>query len=126
MHQLLPLLHHLPIQTCNFGTSYNYEGKKDEWTSEKADKEVFKFHDVLVNGKIGLAVVVATNVRKITDLAVVGEREHRVVSIEWSGVAIKQFFEENGLSYSTKSCRIGGIDMPVYTADDKTITIILW
>jgi thiopurine S-methyltransferase len=50
-------------------------------------------------------------------------RGHRVVGIEWSEIAVKQFFEESGLAYSTKSCRIGGIEMPVYTAHDKAITI---
>jgi hypothetical protein len=35
-----------------------YEAKKDEWTSEKVDKEMLKFYDVLVNGKTGLAILV--------------------------------------------------------------------
>ena len=99
-----------------------YEGKKDEWTSEKADKELFKVHDVLVNGKTGLAILVPM-CGKSQILLWFAERGHRVIGIEWSGVAVKQFFEENGLAYNTKSCIIGGIEMPVYTAHDKTITI---
>ena len=99
-----------------------YEGKKDEWTSEKADKELFKVHDVLVNGKTGLAILVPM-CGKSQILLWFAERGHRVVGIEWSGVAIKQFFEDNGLAYSTTSCIIGGIEMSMHTAHDKAITI---
>ena len=35
-----------------------YQGKKDECTNEKADKELFKFHDILTDGKIGLDILV--------------------------------------------------------------------
>jgi thiopurine S-methyltransferase len=100
-----------------------YEAKKDEWTSEKVDKEVFKFYDVLVNGsKTGLAILVPM-CGKSRIMLWFAERGHRVVGIEWSELAVKQFFEENGLAYSTKSCRIGGIEMSVYTGHDIAITI---
>ena len=75
-----------------------YEGKKDEWTSEKADKELLKFHDVLINGKTGLTILVPM-CGKSRIMLRFAERGHRIVGIEWSGVAVKQFFEENGLAY---------------------------
>ena len=99
-----------------------YKGKKDEWTSEKTDKELFKFHDVLTNGKTGLAILVPL-CGKSQIMQWFAEGGHHVVGIEWSELAVKQFFEENGLAYSIKSCTIGGIEMPVYTASDKAITI---
>ena len=101
-----------------------YQGKKDDWTCDKKDKELFKFHDVLVNGKTGLSVLIPMCGRSQIVLWF-AERGHRVVGIEWSELAIKQFFVENGLAYSEKSCRIGGIEMTVYmcTAHDKSITI---
>ena len=101
-----------------------YQGKKDDWTCDKKDKELFKFHDVLVNGKTGLSVLIPMCGRSLIVLWC-AERGHRVVGIEWSELAIKQFFVKNDLAYSSKSCRIGGIEMPVYTctAHDKSITI---
>ena len=99
-----------------------YEDKEDGWTSEKVDKEVFQYYDILVNGKTDLAILVPM-CGKSRIMLRFAERGHRVVGIEWSGVAVKQFFADNGLAYSTKSCKIGGIEMPVYTAHDKAITI---
>ena len=99
-----------------------YEDQGDGWTSEKVNKELLKFHDVLINCKTGLAILVPM-CGKSRIMLWFAERGHRVVGIEWSGVAVKQFFEENCLAYNTKSCIIGGIEMPVYTAHDKTITI---
>ena len=99
-----------------------YEDKEDGWTSEKVDKEVFKYYDILVNGKTDLAILVPMCGKSWIMLRF-AERGHRVVGVEWSGVAVKQFFADNGLAYSTKSCKIGGIEIPVYTAHDKAITI---
>ena len=100
-----------------------YEDKEDGWTREKVNEELLKFHDVLVNGKTGCLAILVPLCGKSRIMLMFAEKGHCVVGIEWSGVAVKQFFEENGLAYSTKSCRIGGIEMPVYTADDKAITI---
>ena len=99
-----------------------YEDKEDGWTSEKVDKEVFKCYDTLVNGKTDLAILVPM-CGKSRIMLRIAERGHRVIGIEWSGVAVKQFFEENGLAYSTMSCRIGGVEMSVYTAHNTAITI---
>jgi thiopurine S-methyltransferase len=101
-----------------------YKGKKDDWTSENKDKELFKFYDVLVNGKTDLGILVPM-CGKSRIMLWFAERGHHVVGIEWSELAIKQFFEENGLPYSTKSCRIGGIEVLVYTcsAYDRSVTI---
>ena len=51
------------------------------------------------------------------------EEGHRVVGIEWSKVAVEQFFEENNLEYTTQSCSIGGTDIPMYKAKEKAVTI---
>ncbi len=67
-----------------------YQGKKDDWTGEKKDKELFKFHDVLINGKTGLAILVPM-CGKSRIVRWFAKRGHRVVGIEWSELAIKQF-----------------------------------
>ena len=99
-----------------------YQGNKDEWTNEKADKELFKFHEILTDGKTGLNILIPMCGKSLIMLWF-AEKGHRVVGIEWSEIAVKQFFEGNGLAYSTKLCKIGEIEMPVYSANDKTITI---
>ena len=38
-------------------------------------------------------------------------------------VAVKQFFEENKLEYTTQLCIIGGTDIPMYKAKDKAVTV---
>ena len=56
-------------------------------------------------------------------MLLLAEERHRVVGIEWSKVAVEQFFEENSLEYSTELCNIGGTDIPKYKAKGKEVTI---
>ena len=99
-----------------------YQEQKDEWTSEAIDKELLQFQDILTDGKTGLDVFIPMCGKSQVMLSF-AEKGHRVVGIEWSELPVKQFFEENGLAYSIRSSDIGGVEMPVYTAHDKTITI---
>ena len=99
-----------------------YREQKDVWTKEAVDKELLKFIDTLTDGKTGLDVLVPMCGRSLVMLSF-AEKGHRVVGIEWSKPAVKQFFEENNLAYSTLSHDLGGVQVPVYTANDKAITI---
>ena len=89
-----------------------YQGRKDGWTNENVNIELFKFHDILTDGKTGLDILVPMCGKTLIMLWF-AEKGHRVVGIEWSEIAVKQFFEENGLAYNTKLCKIGGIEMHV-------------
>ena len=99
-----------------------YEEQKDQWTNTSVDQELFKFHDILADGKTGLDILVPM-CGKTSVLLLLAKKGHRVTGIEWSELSIKQFFEMNGLGYTTKSCNIGDTEMTVYTANDKSITI---
>ena len=99
-----------------------YQDKKDEWTSEATDKELLKFYDILTDTKTDLDVLVPM-CGKTQVMLSFAEKGHRVVGIEWSELAVKQFFEENCLEYTTQSRSIGGTEMPVYKANDKAITV---
>ena len=99
-----------------------YAGQKDYWTIQVADEELLKFHDILTNGKSGLDILVPMCGRSQI-LLTLAEKGHRVVGIEWSEVAVKRFFKENDLPYGTQSYHLGGEQIPVYTANDKAITI---
>ena len=99
-----------------------YKEQKDQWTRTSVDQELFKFHDILANGKTGLDILVPM-CGKTSVLLLLAKKGHRVTGIEWSELSIKQFFEMNGLGYTTKSCNIGDTEMTVYTANDKSITI---
>ena len=99
-----------------------YTESKDQWTKEAADRELLKFYDVLTNGKENLSVLLPL-CGKTEVLLYFAEKGHRVVGIEWSEVAVKMFFQENNLSYSCQTRNISSTDIPVFTANDKDITI---
>ena len=99
-----------------------YTESKDQWTKKAADRELFKFYDVLTNGKENLSVLLPL-CGKTDVLLYFAEKGHKVVGIEWSEVGVKQFFQENNLSYSCQTRNISGTDIPVFTANDKDITI---
>ena len=99
-----------------------YTESKDQWTKKAADCELIKFYDVLTNGKEDLSVLLPL-CGKTEVLLYFAEKGHRVVGIEWSEVAVKMFFQENNLSYSCQTRNISGTDIPVFTANDKDITI---
>ena len=60
---------------------------------------------------------------KSPDVLWLAEKGHRVSGTEWSEVAVKQFFEEQKLDYTTETCRIGDTDIPVYKGKALPITI---
>lgn len=99
-----------------------YQDQKDGWTCEKADKELLKFHDILTDTKTGLDILVPM-CGKTQVMLSLAEKGHRVIGIDFSELAVKQFFEENSLAYSIWSCNIGEVEMSVYTGKDKAITI---
>ena len=99
-----------------------YAEQKDLWTIKVADEELLKFHDILTNGKSDLDILIPMCGRSQI-LLTLAEKGHRVVGIEWSEVAVKKFFIENDLPFSTQSYHLGGELIPVYTANDKAITI---
>ena len=99
-----------------------YEVGEDIWTKEAVNQKLMEFHETLINGKSGLDVLV--HVWKNPNHAVsCGERAsccwYRMVY----KVAVKQFFEENKLEYTTQLCSIGGTDIPMYKAKDKAVTV---
>ena len=120
-----------PISTGTVGSQvhpnlqlwdYVYQNHKDGWTTAAVDHELLKFQDTLTGGKTELNILVPMcgKTRVMLSLA---EKGHRIVGIDWSKVAVKQFLEENGLAYSMQSRSVGGIAMPTYTASDKAITV---
>jgi len=60
---------------------------------------------------------------KSPDLLWLAEKGHRVSGTEWAEVAVKQFFEEHKLEYTTETCKIGDADIPVYKGTVVPITI---
>ena len=99
-----------------------YIESKDVWTKNASDRELIKFYDVITNGKENLSVFLPL-CGKTEVLLYFAEKGHRVVGIEWSEVAVKMFFQENNLSYSCQTRNISGTDIPVFTANEKDITI---
>ena len=99
-----------------------YEESKDGWTIQAVDDKLLSFHDILTDGRSGLDFFVPMCGRSQILLRL-AEKGHRVVGIEWSEVAVKQFFRENNLPCSTQFYDLGGERIPVYTANDKAITI---
>lgn len=99
-----------------------YEEGQDVWTNEAGDQTLLKFYDTLTNGKTGLDILVPM-CGKTKVLLYFAEKGHRVVGIEWSQVAVRQFFEENKLEYTTQLCKIGGTEIPLYKVKDKAITM---
>ena len=99
-----------------------YQKGKDEWTKEAADQELLKFRSTLTESKTGLDIFVPM-CGKTKVMLSLAEEGHRVVGIEWSKVAVEQFFEENNLEYTTQLCSIGGTDIPMYKAKGKAVTI---
>ena len=99
-----------------------YIESKDVWTKKAVACEILKFYDVITNGKENLKVLFPL-CGKTEALLYFAEKGHRVVGIEWSEVAVKMFFQENNLSYSCQTRNISGTDIPVFTANDKDITI---
>ena len=99
-----------------------YQKGFDNWTKEGADLELLKFRSTLMNGKTDLDILVPMSGKSIVLLSL-AEEGHRVVGIEWSKVAVEQFFEENNLKYCTELCNIGGTSMPKYKAEGKAVTI---
>jgi len=99
-----------------------YQEGEDVWTKQEADKTLLKFHDILTNGKTGLDILVPM-CGKTKVLLHLAEKGHRVVGIEWSQVAVRQFLEENKLEYTTQLCKIGGTDIPAYKVKDKAVTV---
>ena len=99
-----------------------YKEQKDSWTNKVVDDKLLNFHDIVTNGKSGLDILIPMCGRSQILLRL-AEKGHHVVGIEWSEVAVKQFFKENDLPFSTQSYHLGREQIPVYTANDKAITI---
>ena len=99
-----------------------YQKGKDNWTKEAVDQELLKFRSTLTDGKTDLDIFVPM-CGKSTVMLSLAEEGHRIVGIEWSKVAVEQFFEENNLEYTTQLCSIGGTDIPMYKAKEKAVTI---
>ena len=99
-----------------------YEDKKDAWTNTAIDQELFKFHNILTDGKTGLDILIPM-CGKSHIMLLFAEKGHCVTGIEWSSVAIKQFFEINSLEYGINLYKIGDTVMTVYTANNAAITI---
>ena len=99
-----------------------YQKGLDNWTNEAADQELLKFRSTLTNGKTDLDILVPM-CGKTKAMLSLAEEGHRIVGIEWSKVAVEQFFEENNLEYTTQLCSIGGTDIPKYKAKEKAVTI---
>ena len=100
-----------------------YKEGADAWTNKSVDQKLLGFHDVITDGKTGLDVLFPMCGKTQLMLTFEERRHHSVVGIEWSEVAVKQFFKDNSLIYDTKFCDVGGIQVPVYKARDKAITI---
>ena len=99
-----------------------YQKGKDEWTKEAVNQQLLKFRSTLTDGKTDLDIFVPM-CGKTKVMLSLAEEGHRVVGIEWSKVAVEQFFEENNLEYTTQLCSIGGTDIPMYKAKEKAVTI---
>ena len=99
-----------------------YQKRLDNWTTEASDRELLKFLSIFTDGKTDLDIFVPM-CGKTKLMLLLAEEGNRVVGIEWSQVAIEQFFEENNLEYSTELCNIGGTDIPKYKAKGKEVTI---
>ena len=99
-----------------------YEADEDIWTKEAVNQKLMGFLDTLTNGKTGLDILVPM-CGKTKIMLYLAEKGHRVVGIEWSKVAVEQFFDENKLEYTTQLCKIGGTDISIYKAKDKAVTV---
>ena len=54
------------------------------------------------------------------DLLWLAEQGHTVTGIEWSERAVKQFFQDSKVKYTTEECRFGG---SIYRGVDVPVTI---
>ena len=99
-----------------------YLESKDVWSSIEADYRLLKFEDLFTNGLIGLDFFVPLCGRAKVML-LLARKGHRIVGVEWSRLAVEQFFKENNLAYSTESCTIRETTMLKYTAKDEAIIV---
>lgn len=101
-----------------------------EWIwSEKTDPpyhrknytaKLVQYHDRLVQGKKNSRVFVPL-CGKSLDLIYLSEQGHEVIGLEYSKIAVNDFFEENNLAYNKEQCE--GSPFVKYAAKDKNITI---
>ena len=101
---------------------YMYESKNDIWTSLEGDQELMKFLDILTDGRSSLDVLVPM-CGKTHAMILLSDKGHRVVGIEWSKPAVECFFNENNLTYNKRLVTIGEIEVMMYSANDRYITI---
>ena len=99
-----------------------YQKNLDVWTNELADKMLLQHLDTLTGGRTGLDILVPL-CGKTAVMMTLLEKGHRVVAIEWSLTSLMQFFEKHDLAYDKSTISIGEVEIPVFTAREKPLTI---
>ena len=101
-----------------------YANQTDAWTKDNPDEILMQFLPQLTGGKENPLDFFIPLCGKCIELVTLADQGHHVTGVDFCETAIKMFFEENSLKYSTESCTFGGTSSAVkYTATEKAITV---
>ena len=108
-------------------TGWLEKWKKAEipWHKPEVDNNVQRHLEELTQGQPSASILV-TWCGKSVDMPWLCSQGYNVVGIELSAVAVRQFFEENKIPYSTSvTTQANGEEFVVYQAQDRKLTIFL-
>ena len=101
-----------------------YEQDKDKWTAPVVNSSVVAkiFSEMVEDRNISLLLPMCG---RSPDLLWLAEQGHTVTGIEWSERAVKQFFQDSEVMYSTEECRFTSGDKlgSIYRGVDVPVTI---
>ena len=83
-----------------------YEKKTDEWSIPNVNELLIKSLPKLTGGRTNLDLFLPL-CGKSLDMVWLADKGHSVTGVEWSELAIKQFFEETKLEYTAEPCMVG-------------------
>ena len=100
-----------------------YEQDKDKWTTPIVSSGlVVKLFVEMVGDRKDLNLLLPLCGRS-PDLLWLAEQGHRVTGIEWSERAVKQFFQDSKVTYSTEECCFGEALGSIYRGVEVPVTI---
>lgn len=101
-----------------------WEKAEIPWHKPKVDNNIQRHLEELTRGQPSASILV-TWCGKSVDMPWLCSQGYNVVGVELSTVAVRQFFEENEIPYSTLMTQANGEEFVVYRAQDRKLTIFL-
>lgn len=99
-----------------------WKNAETPWHKPEVDNNIQRHLEELTQGQLSASILV-TWCGKSVDMPWLCSQGYNVVGVELSTVAVRQFFEENKIPYSTEV--LSGEEFVVYRARDRKLTIFL-